>query len=485
MEDFKKQAVRGVKWNLVEQILVYMVVFIGTIFLSRILLPEEFGLFGMLTVLGNLATLVVGMGLSYSVINNQTLLPEDFSSIFWFNLSLGVIVALTFFLCAPAIAAFYDQPELLVITRLFCIGFIAQGINSVPVGLLIKGMHFNKLAISNIFSTVIAYIVSIILALNGYGVWSLVVHFIVLHIVTVLLNLIFCEWKPELSFRTSSLGKVKIFSANFLGSQLIDFFANNLDSVLIGKYMGKKDLGFFGRASALVTTPVTSLGYVINRTFFPWFSALQKNTEDLNYRYTQSLRVLVMLIIPILLLISINSQEVVLLLFGNQWVAISPFVTLLSVFACFQCVNAFHDSFIISQGRADILLKVSLIEKSLMVIGVVIGLNFGVLGIIWAKVIVIGSVFLPRIWTVCQILKIHIGKWFANIYSLMISLSLLWIISFSVSCLLGEKHYILRLIIVCASGVTVYYLYLAGTRNQALGDLQKVIKLQFTKYHNR
>lgn len=485
LEDFKEQTVSGIKWNLVEQVLVYVVVFIATIFLSRILLPEEFGLFGMLTVLGNLATLVVGMGLSYSVIHNQTLVPEDFSTIFWFNLFLGLLTALAFFVGAPVIATFYGQSDLIVITRLFCIGFIAQGVNSVPVGLLIKGMQFKKLAITNTVAIILSYTVSIVLALEGYGVWSLVVHFIVLHIITVSLNLTFCGWRPTLSFHLAALHKVKKFSTNFLGSQLIDFSANNLDSILIGKYAGKKDLGFFGRASALVTIPVTSLGYVLNRTFFPWFSALQKDLVDLNYRYTQSLRVLIMLVIPILLLLSATSKEVVLLLFGNQWAAIAPFVTLLSAYASFQCINAFHDSFIISQGRSDILLKVSVVEKSLMVIGVIVGLRFGVVGIIWAKLIVIACVFLPRIWTICQILKIPMSKWFGNIYSLMLSLILLWIVAFSVSYLLEESHYLIRLIGVCLSSIAAYYLYLASTGNQAMNDLQKIIKLQFSKYFSR
>jgi len=481
LEDFKEQTIRGIKWNFIEQVVVYFMVFVGTILLSRILLPEHFGLFGMLTVLGNLATLIIGMGLSYSVIHNQELGPEDLSTIFWVNLGLGFFMALVFFFAAPLIATFYHQPELIVITRLFCIGFIAQGANAVSVGLLIKSMKFKRLAFSNIAGGFIAYSISVSMALAGYGVWSLVVHFLVLHTVTVASNLFLAQWVPYMDFKLSVLKKVKKFSSNFLGSQLIDFSANNLDTILIGKYIGKRDLGFFGRATALVTLPVTSLGYVLNRTLFPWFSALQNNIEDLRFRYSQSLRVLFLIIIPMLILVGLLAEETVLLLFGIQWIEIAPYVRLLAVFASFQCINAFNDSFIISQGRSDILLIVSIIEKSLLVVGVIIGLKYGIAGVISAKIIVMALIFIPRIITICRIVKLSLFQWFMNISTIVVGLMLFFLVAWLGIKATAEMHYVIRLFSVSIASVIIYYLYLLLTKNSTLQDVQKIVWHQLIK----
>jgi O-antigen/teichoic acid export membrane protein len=481
LEDFKERTIRGIKWNFIEQVVVYLMVFVGTIVLSRILLPEDFGLFGMLTVLGNLATLIIGMGLSYSVIHNQDLLPEDHSTIFWFNLVLGFLMALIFFLTAPIIASFYNQPELIVVTRLFCFGFIAQGANAVSVGLLIKAMKFKRLAFSNITGGFIAYTVSISMALAGYGVWSLVAHFLVLHTVTVVSNLILAQWIPSIDFRLSALNKVKKFSTNFMGSQLIDFAAGNLDTILIGKYIGKRDLGFFGRATALVTIPVTSLGYVLNRTLFPWFSALQNNVEDLRFRYNQSIRVLILVIIPILILVGTLAEDTVMLLFGAQWIEIAPFVTLLAIFASFQCINAFNDSFVISQGRSDILLIVSIVEKSLLVLGVIIGMKYGIKGIISAKIIVLTLIFIPRILTICKIIKLSLLEWFMNISTIVLGLLLILIVAWIGMKVAGDLHYAIRLFTISFVSIIVYYMYLMLTKNSALHEVQRIIGQQLSK----
>lgn len=485
MEDYKEQTIRGIKWNLVEQVVVYLTIFGGTILLSRILSPEHFGLFGMIMVLGNLAALIIGMGLSYAVIHNKDLLAEELSTIFWVNLSLGFFMALVFFLAAPRIAEFYHQPELTAVTRLFCFGFLAQGANAVSVGLLIKAMKFKRLAISNITATLVAYTASIVMAFSGYGVWALVAHFLVLHIVTVGSNLFMAQWVPSIDFRVSALKKVRKFSANFLGSQLIDFTANNLDSMLIGKYIGKRDLGFFGRATALVTVPVTSLGYVLNRTLFPWFSSLQNSIDELRFRYTQALRVLLLVIIPILILVGILADETVLLLFGTQWIAIAPYVSLLAVLAGIQCINSFNDSFIISQGRSDILLKVSIIEKSLLVGGVIIGLRYGITGVIIAKITVLALVFIPRILTICRIIKMNLYQWFMNTTALLAGIILLSFVAWLGITLFNDVHYVGRLLLVSITSLGLYYIYLWATKNTTLQDVQRIVGQQLTRFFFR
>jgi PST family polysaccharide transporter len=223
------------------------------------------------------------------------------------------------------------------------------------------------------------------------------------------------------------------------------------------------------------------LGYVLNRTLFPWFSALQNNVEDLRFRYNQSIRVLILVIIPILILVGTLAEDTVMLLFGAQWIEIAPFVTLLAIFASFQCINAFNDSFVISQGRSDILLIVSIVEKSLLVLGVIVGMKYGIKGIISAKIIVMTLIFIPRILTICKIIKLSLLQWFMNISTIVVGLLLILIVAWIGLKAAGDLHYAIRLFMISFVAIIVYYMYLMLTKNSALHEVQRIIGQQLSK----
>jgi teichuronic acid exporter len=183
LQPLKEKTIAGLQWNLIGQIGMYVVTLGGTVALSRILSPAEFGLFGMLTVLSSLASLVVGLGLAHAIVQNQDLEPTDFSSIFWLNLMLGAVVGTIFFLGADSIAAFYRQPELATVTRIFSFIFLIYGCSSVPLGLLSKRLAFKELVFSQLVAATTSYGTSIAMAFYGWGVWSLVAQAIINHLV--------------------------------------------------------------------------------------------------------------------------------------------------------------------------------------------------------------------------------------------------------------------------------------------------------------
>ena len=480
-DEIKNRTVRGVKWNLIEQVGVYGITLIGTIILSRLLLPDEYGLFGMLVILANLATVVVGMGLGYSVIQNKALSTHDLSSIFWFNLFLGTLVAVLFFFAAPWIAAFYHQVALISITRWFCIVFIIQGAGSVPQGLLIKAVNFKQFTFTQVSAAFFSYLVAIVMATHGFGVLSLLGQSIAFYFIGVSGNLYFSKWKPSLIFSFESIKKIKSFSLNFLFSQLIDFSATNLDTALIGKYFGKQDLGFIGRATALAMLPVTSFGFVLNRTLFPLFSSLQNEKELLRYRYLQAIKILMLTIPPILILVGILSKDVVLLLFGPRWNSIDLLVSILAVYGTINCFNLFHDSFLISQGRTDLLLKLNIFEKSILVISVLSFIRFGILGMAWVKVAVTSVMFLPRLILVNRLINLKMRIWGEQSTRLLVSLMLLFLSAWFLNVFLIEQFFVTRLILVKMVSIAVYYTALIMLKEQALKDVQQYILSQIQR----
>ncbi len=414
LQPLKEKTIVGLQWNLIGQIGMYVVTLGGTVALSRILSPAEFGLFGMLTVLSSLASLVVGLGLAHAIVQNQDLEPTDYSSIFWLNLMLGVVVGTIFFFGADYIAVFYRQPELATVTRIFSFIFLIYGCSSVPLGLLSKRLAFKELVFSQLVAATLSYGTSIAMASYGWGVWSLVAQAIVNHLVYVSINLYLSQWIPTLNFSKSAVRKIARFSRNFLPSQTLDFFSQNLDMLLIGKFFGKTELGYYGRASALVQLPINSIGNVFNKTFFAVFAALQPHPDALNQNYLRAVKYLSLCLMPILVLTAVASDQVILFLFGSAWVEMAPFASFLAISAAISSYNNFNDSVIISQGRTDLLLRINVAEKLILMISIVIGLQYGLTGIVYAK---IGSsivTFIPKLLVLSHVIKLPAKRWFTD-----------------------------------------------------------------------
>jgi teichuronic acid exporter len=480
-QNLKELTVRGIQWNLVEQASVYLITMCATIVLSRLLFPEVYGLFGMLTVLTNLAVMIVNMGLGYAIIQNNTLDHRDHSTIFWFNIALGCLIALVFYVAAPGISAFYHQPDLTNITRYFSLVFIIQGLNAVPQNLLIKNLLFKRFAASQITASVISNVSAIVLAVNGFGVWSLVAQALIQQVTAFVCNAYLSGWTPLWVFQIETLKKIRRFSGNLLSSQLIDFAATNLDLLLTGKYLGKRDLGLLGRSQALVMLPVTSFGYILNRTLFPMFSSLQKNSDDLQIRYAQGMKALCLLILPMVILIGIFSSEITLILFGNQWSSIAPLVSILAVYACLTCINSFNDSFLVTQGRTDLLMRLNIVEKCTLIISIIVALRFGLLGIVVAKVATIGLMFAPRVFIVCRVLKIKLSSWCRAQSQILVGIAITTLSALVLKSFFADLHYIARVSASSIISLMIYYSYLRIIKEPTTHDVTAIFKDHFKR----
>lgn len=474
LQNLKQKTIAGFTWSLAGQAIIYIVTLGGTIIMSRLLGPSLFGLFGMLTVFSSLASLFVGFGLSHVIVQNQSLDQRDLSSIFWLNVMLGSVIAIVFFFCSDPIAAFYQQPELADITKVFSIIFFVYGCSAVPLGLLSKRLQFKELVISQLLATTISYAAGITAAYLGLGVWSLVLQNIMNHFVYVSLNYYYSKWRPEFTFTSTTLAKINKFSRNFLPSQLLDFFSLNMDMMLVGKYFGKTDLGFYGRATALVQLPVNSIGNIFNRTFFSVFAALQDNKLAFSSSYLRAVKMLTLVVMPILVLTAVLAEKIVLLLFGLEWIGMTPFVTILAIGAAIGSYNSFNDSVMTSQGRTDLLLRINVVEKIILIVGVVIGVRYGILGVAYAKVGAVALMFIPKLLVLARVSNISMLSWFVAHIRLFVGLILCGGVSFMTRNLLDNVLF--AIIFSVSAGLLVNGVWLLATHEPALNEVIEFVK---------
>jgi O-antigen/teichoic acid export membrane protein len=480
LKNLKQKTITGFTWSLGGQTIIYVVTLGGTIIMSRLLGPSVFGLFGMLSVFSSLASLFVGFGLSHVIVQNQSLDQRDLSSIFWLNTVLGLMMSVIFFFSANAIAGFYAQPELASITKVFSIIFLIYGCSAVPLGLLSKRLHFKQLVISQLLATTISYAAGITCAYFGRGVWSLVLQSMVNHFVYVCINYYYAQWKPDVTFTKTTLGKIGKFSRNFLPSQLLDFFSLNMDMMLVGKYFGKTDLGYYGRATALVQLPVNSLGNIFNRTFFSALAALQDNKSTFSSSYLRGVKMLTLVVMPILVLTAVLAEKIVLMLFGVEWIGMTPFVTILAIGAAIGSYNSFNDSVMTSQGRTDLLLRINVVEKIILIIGVVVGVRYGIIGVAYAKVFAVASMFIPKLLVLSMVSRISLSQWFSAQLRLFAGLLLCGGVNLMLMNVVDSV--LLALILSASGGLLVNGVWLLATREPSLQEALEFVKNIFKRW---
>ena len=231
-------AISNAKWNLISQLAKLSSQFINLFVLSRILAPSDYGLMGMVYVVTNFGLLLKDMGTTAAIIQDKQITASKIEAVFWFNIFVGMFLFLIVTLSSSFIAAFFSQPalkEFLIISALI---FPISSLTAIHQALLEKESKFNIVARIELISILVAVIVAVAMALNGYGVYSLVIQAILTVLLTSLQLLFSFKWKPVFSFDYSEFKTLFIFSSNMTGFQIVTYAFRNLDTASCLKTWG-------------------------------------------------------------------------------------------------------------------------------------------------------------------------------------------------------------------------------------------------------
>ncbi|PLX09115.1 MAG: hypothetical protein C0596_04765 [Marinilabiliales bacterium] len=254
-ESLKNSAISGAKWNAILNIGRYFISFFLSIILARLLEPEEFGLIGMLTIFTAIAQVFINSCLSTAIIRDKNASPEDYSTVFYFNIVVSIFFYLLLFFTAPIIAGFYNEPQLVLLTRLVSLVFLINAFGLIQNAILIKAINFKKQAICNLTGLTVSVIVSAILAFMGYGVYSIAWQAVSQAIVTNVLFWVTSDWRPTGGFKKTSFLRLWSFGSKILATTIIARIVENIDNILIGKIFSAGQLGYYVRAKSSKQLP--------------------------------------------------------------------------------------------------------------------------------------------------------------------------------------------------------------------------------------
>ncbi|MAC94173.1 MAG: flippase [Flavobacteriales bacterium] len=386
MTSLRKRSLSGVVWTFAQQFGGQLINFFISIVLARILMPEEFGLIGMIAIVIAVGTSLMEAGMTQSLIRTPNPDNADYSTVFYVNLFVSLFVYLIIYLFAPLIASFYDESILTELLRFLGLSIIIGAFSSVQRTKLTKEMNFKVQFAIQLPSLIISGIIGVTMAYLGYGVWSLVYMQLARSFISSLQFWIYSSWSPKLIFNTQRLKYHFNFGYKLTISGLINTLYGNMYHVIIGKYFSTADLGFYTRADSTKQLPVSNISTAINKVTYPMFAEIKDNNERLKNAYTLVMQQVLFWVSPILIGAAVIAEPLFRLVFTEKWLPAVPMFQILCVVGILYPINAYNLSVLNVKGRSDLFLKLEIIKKSYTIIGVLLVIPFGIYALLYFQI---------------------------------------------------------------------------------------------------
>jgi len=384
----RSKTLHGLAWSLFERIGQQGIQFFISIILARLLMPSEFGLIAMLVLFVSLATALLDSGFGSALIQRQNATRVDESSIFYFNIVVGLVVAGLLSLAAPWIAAFYNMPILVPITRWTSLNLIINSFGMVQMALLTKRVDFKTQMKASLLATACAGGIGIVMAYKGFGVWSLVVQSLAVNTLRTGLLWILYSWRPLLAFSIKSLRNMFPFGSMILLTSMLNTVFINIYLVVIGKIFTPADLGFYSRAQNIQQLPVQQIiSTTVGRVIYPVFSALQEDKARLKRGLSKALSTTALINFPLMVGLAIIARPMVLTLLTDKWLACVPYLQLLCVVGLLYPLQIINLNMVKSQGRSDLYFKIEALNKALVVVAIAVTYRWGITAMIYGQMV--------------------------------------------------------------------------------------------------
>ena len=378
---------RGVFWSVADRFAQQSVGFVVSVVLARLLLPSEFGLMAMLSIVIAVSQVLVAGGFGSALIQKKDASHLDECSVFFFNIVVSGAIAGVLFFAAPLIARFYEMPPLVPMTRALSLNIVISAFGLVQVSLMTKRVDFKKQMSVSFASSVFAGIAGVSMAIAGFGVWSLVWQAILGNLARVLLLWRVHGWRPAWKFSLASLRTMFAFGSKVLSIGLIDTIFKNVYLMVIGKVFSPADLGFYARAQSIQQLPVKDIAISSDLVSFPVFSSIQDDRERTRRGLRQGIMMQAVLNFPIMIGLACVAESFVRVLLTDKWLQSVPYIRLLCLAGLFYPLSVLNISALKARGRGDLFLRLELIKKVLIVVAIVATYRFGIMAMICGQVI--------------------------------------------------------------------------------------------------
>ena len=404
-------------WMAIQKYSTMIIQFISGIILARLLTPYDYGCIGMLSIFMVLAEAFIDGGFGSALIQKKRPTQEDYSTIFFWNLFMAIILYAILYAGAPIIARFYKIPLLSKVLRVQGVILFIYGFNIVQRNQLQKQLKFKALSIITLLSSVVALGVTIIMAYKGFGVWALVAQHILVAALPAIAFWIFVKWRPVFVFSWNSFKELFGFGLYMFLTNLINQFSTQLQGLLIGRFYNASTMGYYSRAQRTESLASQSVSSVMTQVTYPLYAEMQDDKQALANVIKKITMTLAYFSFPFLFILLLVAKPLFVILYSARWLQSVPYFQVLCIAGLAGCLQAVNYQSIAAIGKSKLMFIWTVVKRVVGISAVVLGLMFyGMKGLLAGVVFNYWFSYFVNISLVSK----HIGyKWYQQIKDLI------------------------------------------------------------------
>lgn len=474
MEDIGKRAASGFLWSAILKFGQEGVRFIVQLVLARLLLPEEFGLVAMVAVFLSVSSLVAQGGLGSALVQAEDINESDIRTVFSANVVMALLMVLILWFTAPAISHFYGEEQLTPILRVMAGIVLIRQLGAVHNTLFGRDMNFKQVARTSLPGLFLSGVCGIALAYAGFGVWALVVQAIIAAAVSTMLLSYYSPWKARFGFSLDSAKRMYSFGIRVSLNQILNSVFTNIYVLVIGRYYSVVEVAYYQRAKSFQSLPVLSTFQVFNRVAFPLMSRLNSDSEKRRVGFCKLLGYLSWLVFPGMALLAAISEPMIVVLIKEKWLPAAPYLAALCCLGPVMTFNMINMIAMQAAGRADVVLKISFLDKVLTVLNIVLMMPHGILAMIYGQVVVgLVTIAINQVAN-ARLIEMSILKQYKVVFRPVVTACVVFVVASWVG--LMSLPAFSALILACLLGGVFWWLAMVASRAVFQEDLSLISK---------
>lgn len=387
MSSDKKNVLENFVWRFAERCGAQLVTFLVSIVLARILSPEDYGQIALITVFTTIMQVFVDSGLGTALIQKKDADDLDFSSVFYFNFVVCLVLYATMFMAAPVIASFYNDLSLTPIIRVISLTIVISGVKGIQQSYVSRNMLFKRFFYATLGGTIFSAFLGIGLAYAGFGVWAIVAQQLSNTAIDTLILWLTVKWRPKKMFSWKRLKGLLSFGWKMLASALLDTLYGNIRSLVIGKMYSSEDLAYYNQGDKFPSVIANNINTSIDSVLLPTMASAQDEPARVKSMTRRAIKTSTYIMAPLMMGLAFCAEPIVRLVLTDKWLRCVPFLRIFCITYMFYPIHTANLNAIKAMGRSDLFLKLEIAKK---IVGMVLLLStmwFGVMAMAYSLLV--------------------------------------------------------------------------------------------------
>ncbi len=383
----RKTVSSNLMWRFLERFGAYIVSFVISVVLARILDPDTYGVVALMTVVITFLDVFVTGGFASSLIHDKTATDKDFNTLLIFNVVFSLALYAALFFTAPLIAGYYEKPILTWLIRIAGISLLISGIKNLQYAFVAKKLQFKKFFFATLGGTIASGVIGIIMAIRGYGPWALVVQGVVNHFVDCLILWFVIKWKPKFQFSFQLFKKHFSFGWKILLYKIIYNISNSIRQLAIGKKYSEEDLAFYNRGKTYPNIIGQNIYNSVNSVMYPVLAKTQDDYKRFNEVLAKAIKIDIFVMLPICVGMFVVAEPFIYLLLGAKWLPCVPYIRIFCLVVFFNSIEAIVSNGPLALGKSTATMVLGIIECLISIGLLFAAIPFGVMMIGYSMIL--------------------------------------------------------------------------------------------------